>query len=110
MFKLCIGGGVNSAACNDSIPITASSYPRHNFGSILICLQASRKRSGAGFPFLTSSTVTIASKYLVFVFFPGEFNPADILSKHWAFDEVCSLILPILHQYGDPMATEEGTK
>ena len=52
----------------------------------------------------------IASKIVNFTFIPGSINPADILSKHWAFEEICSLILPMLHQYGDPMATEEETK
>ena len=27
----------------------------------------------------------VAAKYLQFEFIPGEDNPADILSKHWAY-------------------------
>ena len=45
----------------------------------------------------------IASGYIAFNFLAGKFNPADILSKHWSYDDVWALVLPILHQFGNPL-------
>ena len=45
----------------------------------------------------------IASGHVDFVYLPGPKNPADVLSKHWAFDDVKNVLLPIMHQYGDPL-------
>ena len=44
----------------------------------------------------------IASGCVDFIHSPGKSNPADTLSKHWAFDDVKSILLPIMHQFGDP--------
>ena len=41
----------------------------------------------------------IASKFVDFAFLPGHENPADILSKHWAYGSIKDLLLPILHYH-----------
>jgi len=45
----------------------------------------------------------IASKTLVFHHIPGEHNPADILSKHWGYQQVWQLLQPLLFWTGDTM-------
>ena len=48
----------------------------------------------------------IASGMLVFHHIPGSINPADILSKHWAYQAVWSnLLRPLLFWHGDPKGT-----
>jgi hypothetical protein len=45
-----------------------------------------------------------------FYHMPGESNPADILSKHWGFQQVKSQLLPLMFWYGDTaMATEDSS-
>ena len=45
----------------------------------------------------------IASGMLVFHHIPGELNPADLLSKHWAYGKVWNYILqPLLYFRGGP--------
>ena len=44
----------------------------------------------------------IASGYLMFYYIPGSINPADILSKHWAHNDVYTMLLrPLLFWRGD---------
>ena len=43
----------------------------------------------------------IAFKFIDFHYLPGSENPADILSKHWAYSAVRELLLPLMHQHGD---------
>ena len=43
----------------------------------------------------------IASKFLAIYFLPGELNPADILSKHWGYQQIWKLLQPILFYFGD---------
>jgi hypothetical protein len=43
----------------------------------------------------------IASKFAVFNFLPGSSNPADILSKHWAYSATWGLIQGLLYWQGD---------
>jgi len=43
----------------------------------------------------------IASGVLVFTHIPGEINPADILSKHWGYQQVWPLMKPLLFYEGD---------
>ncbi len=43
----------------------------------------------------------IAAKVVVFVHIPGECNPADILSKHWGYQQVWQLLQPLLFWQGD---------
>ena len=38
----------------------------------------------------------VASDWLIFAHIPGDHNPADILSKHWGYHQVWSLMRPIL--------------
>ena len=45
----------------------------------------------------------VASKAVDFRFIPGYLNPADILSKHWGYQQVwASALRPILFWKGDP--------
>jgi uncharacterized surface protein with fasciclin (FAS1) repeats len=46
----------------------------------------------------------IASKMVAYHFVPGNINPADILSKHWSYDQVWSLLQPLLFWKGDTTA------
>ena len=43
----------------------------------------------------------IASKIAAFIYIPGEINPADILSKHWGYSQIWSVLKPILFWEGD---------
>jgi hypothetical protein len=44
----------------------------------------------------------VASKTVDFRFIPGHLNPADILSKHWGYQQVwASALRPILFWKGD---------
>jgi hypothetical protein len=38
----------------------------------------------------------IAAKVLMFYHLPGVANPADILSKHWGYQQVWHLLQPLL--------------
>ena len=46
----------------------------------------------------------IASKMLNFTFIPGNMNPADILSKHWANHKIWPVLQPLLFWEGDTMS------
>jgi hypothetical protein len=43
----------------------------------------------------------IASKFIVFYHIPGVINPADVLSKHWGYQQVWKLLQPLLFWQGD---------
>ena len=43
----------------------------------------------------------IASGMVCFTWIDGSINPADILSKHWGYSQVWSLLRPLLFWYGD---------
>lgn len=43
----------------------------------------------------------IAAKILTFFWINGKKNPADIVSKHWAYPQVWHLLQPILFYSGD---------
>jgi len=43
----------------------------------------------------------IASGMLLFTFIPGEINPADILSKHWGYNQVWTQLKTLLFWKGD---------
>ena len=45
----------------------------------------------------------IASGFLVFHHIRGITNPADILSKHWGYQQVWSVLKPLLFWQGDTM-------
>jgi len=38
----------------------------------------------------------VSSRYVSFTFIDGEYNPADILSKHWGYQQVWKILKPIL--------------
>jgi len=38
----------------------------------------------------------VASCYISFTFIDGEYNPADILSKHWGYQQVWKILKPLL--------------
>ena len=43
----------------------------------------------------------IASKMLRFFYIPGELNPADILSKHWGYQQIWKQLQPLMFYPGD---------
>ena len=43
----------------------------------------------------------IATGAYEYAFVPGKINPADILSKHWAYRDVWSMLRPILFWEGN---------
>ena len=42
----------------------------------------------------------VASKYVNFSFLDGRYNPADILSKHWGYQQIWTILKPILFFHG----------
>lgn len=42
-----------------------------------------------------------ASKMVRIYHIPGEFNPADILSMHWGYQQIWSILQPLLFYQGD---------
>jgi hypothetical protein len=42
----------------------------------------------------------IAAKYVSMYHLSGEFNPADILTKHWGYPQVWRLLQPLLFYQG----------
>jgi hypothetical protein len=48
----------------------------------------------------------IAADIVGFFHIPGECNPADILSKHWGYQQVWPLLKPLLFWQGDTMDIE----
>ena len=49
----------------------------------------------------------IASRYVDFIYLPGKDNPADIMSKHWSYASVWTLLQPLLFWIGDTADIEE---
>ena len=45
----------------------------------------------------------VAAKVLSFFHIPGKDNPADVLSKHWGYQQVWPLLQPLLFWEGDTM-------
>jgi len=43
----------------------------------------------------------IASGMVAFYYLPGTINPADILSKHWGYTQIWSMLQPLLFWQGD---------
>lgn len=54
----------------------------------------------------------VASDAIDFQFLPGQWNPADILSKHWGYAQVWPLLQPILFWQGDtaPLLLAKDTR
>ena len=51
----------------------------------------------------------VAAGILNFVHIPGEINPADIVSKHWAYHVVSRSLKALLYHTGNTMDYHEGT-
>ena len=49
----------------------------------------------------------VASKFVVFHYIRGEMNPADILSKHWSYAQIWSLLQPVLFWNNDTAEIKE---
>ena len=49
----------------------------------------------------------IASKIVSFIFIPGKINPADIMSKHWGYQQVRNTLRPLLFYKGDTAELHE---
>ena len=75
--------GDNESVVNSSMKIDAKLHKRHN------ALSFHRVRE------------SIAAGVCNFFFLPGEFNPADILSKHWSYSCVWEQLRPLLFWHGD---------
>ena len=43
----------------------------------------------------------VASKMVRIYYIPGELNPADILSKHWGYQQIWRILQPLLFYQGD---------
>jgi hypothetical protein len=78
--------GDNQSVVNSSTQVHAKLHKRHNM------LSFHRVREA------------IASKVVAYHFVPGNINPANILSKHWSYDQVWSLLQPLLFWKGDTTA------
>ena len=75
--------GDNKSVVDSSIKPHAKLHKRHN------ALSFHRVREA------------IASKFIVFSFLDGKYNPADILSKHWAYQTIWPLLRPLLFHPSD---------
>ena len=49
----------------------------------------------------------VAAKYVCFKYILGSDNPADILSKHWAYSATWEMLQSLLFWEGDTMLTNE---
>lgn len=45
----------------------------------------------------------IASRIMSFYHIPGEINPADVVSKHWGYQQVWPILKAVLFWQGDTM-------
>jgi hypothetical protein len=83
--------GDNNSVVNSSMKPEAKLHKRH------VMLSFHRVREA------------IASKILYFFHIPGEHNPADILSKHWGYQQVSSQLKAMLFVGGDTEVDYEAT-
>ena len=82
--------GNNESVVNSSTKIHAKLHKRHT------ALSFHRVREA------------IASKYVTFNFIPGSENPVDILSKHWSYNSVKDVLLPMFHRHGTITEFKDG--
>jgi hypothetical protein len=75
--------GDNQSVVNSSTQVHAKLHKRHNILSFNQVREA------------------VAAKFIAYHFIPGSANPADILSKHWGYDQVWHLLQPVLFWQGD---------
>ena len=83
--------GDNKSVVNSSTQLYAKLTKRHNILSFHHICEA------------------IAFRFVDFIFMPGKTNPADILSKHWFFNDVRDTLLPIMHRYGNGETVTKAT-
>ena len=50
----------------------------------------------------------IASDMLVFTHINGDINPADILSKHWGYSQIWTMLQPLMFWQGDTLDIPTG--
>lgn len=60
--------------------------------------QLNKRHHGLAYHFTREA---VASEAVSFHYLPGHLNPADILSKHWGYQQIWSLLQPILFWQGD---------
>jgi hypothetical protein len=75
--------GDNQSVVNSSTQVHAKLHKRHNILSFNQVREA------------------IAAKIISYHFIPGNMNPADVLSKHWGYDQIWHLLQPLLFWQGD---------
>jgi hypothetical protein len=75
--------GDNQSVVNSSTQVNAKLHKRHNILSFNQVREA------------------VAARIVAYHFIPGNLNPADILSKHWGYDQIWHLLQPILYWKGD---------
>ena len=52
----------------------------------------------------------IAAKYVDFIHMPGTENPADVVSKHWAYSDVWTQLQCLMFWQGDPIDIPDKKK
>jgi hypothetical protein len=75
--------GDNQSVVNSSTQVHAKLHKRHNILSFNQVREA------------------VAAKIISYHFIPGNANPADVLSKHWGYDQIWHLLQPLLFWQGD---------
>jgi hypothetical protein len=89
--------------CYLGVPIREKSYV---FGDNKTVIDASltphaklhKRHNALSFHFVQEA---VASKYVMIFHLPGKYNPADILSKHWAYASVWRTMNALLFSQGD---------
>ena len=81
--------GDNESVVNSSTNIHAKLHKRHT------ALSFHRVREA------------IASRYVSFNHIPGTENPSDVLSKHWSYNSVKDVLLPIFNRRGETIKTKD---
>ena len=84
--------------CYLSVPIREKSYMLGNSSSSKPHAKL-HKRDNA----LSSHSVheAVASRFVNFTYLDGKYNPADIMSKHWAYQQIWIMLKPIFFFHRD---------
>ena len=93
----CLGVKVNGKSCMFGDNESAAK------SSTTLCTESTKRHNLLSFHQVCEA---IASGQIDFIHLPGTSNPADVLSKHWAHDDVKPMLLPLTHQFGDPHLLE----
>jgi hypothetical protein len=81
--------GDNQSVVNSSMQVHAKLHKRHTI------LSFHRVREA------------VAAGIVHFHFIPGQYNPADILSKHWGYSQVWTRLKTLMFWHGDTADIEE---